>query len=245
MTNVFLLAPALAAIITTAAPQGQSTFSVEVARDCAAEDLWCEGAKRSTYYGGWVRRETAEAGEARVRIATEELVRAARDALCVGPAGEETCERTKAQKRFTVTGLVALEAAIATYESGWREDVAMGRGKSGKPSDDGGQGRGPGGERCYVQIHPSVLDDDRLLGTDREALYRCFRQGAEMLVQARHHCAWAAPKVDRTWATVSLYGTGNSCDSINNGKTRPRVELARKFYAQLQAAERAAKKAGE
>lgn len=254
MTN-FDLAVTLASMLTTTSPPGRTAFSVEVAPDCAPATEACEGAKRSSFYGAWVRRESEAAGSARLVIAAEELARAARDELCVGPAGEATCKRTSAQKRFTLLGLTALGAAIATYESGWREDVAVGRGRArdcpengpksipGKcgPSDDGGRGRGPGGERCYMQIHPSVRDDDRLLGTDREALYACFRQGLSMLVHARNYCARVAPEADQTWATVALYGSGADCYSTNHGKTRPRVELARKFYFQLRQAERKAR----
>ncbi len=227
----------LTALLSTA-PPGRTAFSVEVAMDCAADAVECEGARRSSFYGTWVRKESEATGAKRYELIADVLAATAGAVLCLDADGKPTCEQTKAQKRWTLLGLISVTAAIGTYESGWREDVAVGRGKSGKPADDGGQGRGPGGERCLLQIHPTVRDDDRLLGTDRESLARCFSQGMSMLVQARNYCAWAAPKVDQTWSTVSMYGTGNSCDSINGGKTRPRVELARKLYAQLRAAEK-------
>lgn len=223
----------LAALLASTAPPGQTGFSVELATDCASDATTCPGARRSSFYRGWVRKESATTAAKRYDLIADVLDDEARRALCIGADGKPTCEQSKAQKRWTVPGLIAISAAVAVQESGLREDVMVGRGRSGKPSDDGGQGRGPGNERCAMQIHPSVLDDDRLLGADRDALSRCFRQGMKMLIHARHYCSWAAPKVDRTWAVVSLYGTGVSCDSANNGKTRARVELARKMYERL------------
>lgn len=220
----------LTSLLVTTAPPGQTAYSVEVARDCAPDAATCEGARRSNFYGSWVRQESEATGRARYGLIAEVIDSEARLALCIDDDGKQRCNN-----KWTHAGLVSVTTAIGTYESGWREDVAVGRGRSGKPSDDGGEGRGPGGERCLMQIHPTVLDDDALLGLDALGLSRCFRQAMAMLIHARRYCSWKAPKVERTWAVVSLYGTGSSCDSANNGKTRLRVDLARKIYARLRA----------
>lgn len=227
----------VASLLTLTSPPGRTGFSVELASDCAPDATECEGARRSSFYGAWVRKESEATAAKRYELNAARLVATARRVLCLDEHGNPTCERTRAQKRWRgVEGLVALGAAVATFESGWREDVAVGRGKNGKPSDDGGQGRGPGGERCALQIHPTVLDDDRLLGSTPEALDRCFEQGLSMLVHARDYCARQAPKVEVFFATVSLYGTGRACNSPNAGKTALRANLARRMFAQLRKA---------
>ncbi len=225
----------LLSLLVSTAPPGNTAFSVEVASDCAPDAPECEGARRSSFYGAWVRKESEAAALKRYELNADAMFAAAERVLCVRPDGSVTCEQTKAQKRWTFAGLVSVAAGVAVYESGLREDVAVGRGRSGKPSDDGGQGRGPGNERCAMQIIPSVRDDDALLGNTPEALAACYEQGMRMLVQARNYCAWRAPKVEQTWATVSMYGTGTSCDSVNGGKTRLRVQLAKRLFVQLKA----------
>jgi len=94
-----------------------------------------------------------------------------------------------------------------------REDVEVGRGKAHHPDDIGGQGRGPGGEVCLMQVHPDIAwrfvpdltEDERktasktpqsreavartLLGKDRERLVTCFRTGLRMLAHAASACA--------------------------------------------------------
>lgn len=226
---------ALHALLIATAPPGKTAFSLEVAADCAADASSCEGAKRSDFYATWVRQESEATGSKRYAANVDAMLAAAERVLCLRPDGTVTCEQTKAQKRWTFIGLVATGAGVATYESGFREDVATGRGKNGKPSDDGGQGRGPGGERCALQIHPTVRNDDALLGNTPEALTACYEQGFRMLVQARNYCAWKAPKVDPLFATVSMYGTGASCNSGNHGKTALRVGLARRMIVRLRA----------
>jgi hypothetical protein len=164
---------------------------------------------------------------------------------------------TKAGKRvWSVTTLAAMGAAVALLESGYRNDVLTGRGAARKPSSDGGRGRGSGGEGCYVQIHPSSawrfadIDEDlrarakagdkaareavvqTLLGADEESLRRCWRTGLRMLIHARRVCSWKAPKTAYDFAAVSLFGTGNSCVSPNNGKTMLRVRLFRAMVAE-------------
>lgn len=219
---------ALHALLMATAPPGKTFFSVEKASDCSTDAAECEGARRSSFYGTWVRQESEATGAKRYELIGEALDAAVHNALCVRWDGSRGCN-----ENWSIVGMTGLVVAIGTYESGWREDVQVGRGKNGKPSDDGGQGRGPGGERCFMQIHPTVRDDDRLLGTGRDALERCFAQAISMLIHARRYCEWKAPKVDPLWATVSMYGTGSSCNSVNHGKTALRVNLARKMIAQL------------
>jgi hypothetical protein len=230
----------------------------------AQREVPCEGARWSDFYGTWVRKESAATAEKRYELAAKTLVAEARQLLCVAGDGTklEGCKPypgavTKAGKRvWSVTTLAMLMAAVATYESGWREDVFTGRGSARKPSNDGGRGRGGGGESCAAQIHPSSAwrfadadeklraraeagDSDAreavaqtLLGADEESLRRCWRTGLRMLIHARRVCSWKAPKTAYDFATVSLFGTGNSCVSPNNGKTMLRVRLFRAMVAE-------------
>lgn len=243
------LGPILALVVAETVFPGRTGFSVEVATDCAPSAETCEGAKRSSFYGAWVRQESAATAAKRHALAMEVLDETAREVLCLDAEGNRTCKPSKAQLRWKLDELDAYGAAVAIQESGLREDVMVGRGFARKcpkggpasipgkcgPSDDGGMGRGPGGERCFMQIHPSVLNDDRLLGADREALRACFKQGLTMLVHARNYCAWEAPLLPWDYATVSLYGTGYSCRQSNLGKTEKRVELGRRLLRQMRA----------
>jgi hypothetical protein len=141
-------------------------------------------------------------------------------------------------------------------ESGLREDVMVGRGWAKKPSNDGGRGRGPSGEVCLVQAHPSELwrwtktvnqqaAHDKalreviaqsLLGADN--LQDCIGVGLRMMMHSKKYCTWQTnfypdlrgAKIDWDFAMFSLYGTGNSCVDHNNGKTMARVQLFRKIY---------------
>jgi len=128
------------------------------------------------------------------------------------------------------------------------------------PSADGGMGRGPGGEACVMQILPSSValftDGDprliarakagnaaareallqTLLGDDPENLARCWRTGLRMLLHAKSYCDWwqsrsKLAKVDPYFAAYSIYGTGTSCISANQGKTTYRYELFVKLRA--------------
>jgi hypothetical protein len=115
---------------------------------------------------------------------------------------------------WNVKRAVASEAGVAIPESGLREDVEQGRGRAKHPDDVGGEGRGPAGEVCLMQIHPAVVwrfipgltEEERgaaaatkdmretlartLLGIDHDALVRCFRTGLRMLIRAKAHCDW-------------------------------------------------------
>lgn len=220
----------LFAMLATQCPPGKSPFSVEPVTECAGAES-CEGAKWSSFYGTWVRQESPEAARARYQVVADSLAVETTSALCRDATGAkvENCTPLRGANRWGWWELVLTTAAIAIQESGLREDVQVGRGWAKKPSDDGGRGRGPGWERCFLQIHPTVRNDDALLGTGPDAVRACFRQGISMLVHARWWCAWAKPKVDPLWASVSLYGSGVSCTTDNSGKTPKRVNLARRL----------------
>ena len=225
----------LAAALAMTVQPGGSSFSVEVATECAGQSA-CEGARWSDFYNAWVRRESEAAARSRFAEIATAIDRNARKVLCLDDTGKPTCEQSKAQKRWQLDELVALASGVAIAESGLREDVQVGRGASKKPSADGGRGRGPGMEACLMQIHPTVTSSAPLLGRDTEALDRCFSQGIGMLVHARQWCAGNAPHTDWMFATVSLYGTGKSCSSPNQGKTHVRVRYARQILAGMRKA---------
>jgi hypothetical protein len=229
----------LFALLVTQAPPGKSIFSVETVPECAGKDA-CEGAKWSSFYGTWVRQESAETATKRYAVIAEAITLETTAALCHEASGStvEGCTPQQGAKLWSWWGLVLTTAAVAIQESGLREDVQVGRGHAKKPSDDGGRGRGPGGERGLTQIHPTVRNDDALLGTSLEATRAQFRQAISMLVHARRYCAWKSPKTEGVWASVALYGTGVSCTAPNFGKTAKRVDLARKLMGQKQAAQR-------
>lgn len=226
----------LMALLVTQAPPGRTSFSVEPVAECAGKTA-CEGAKWSSFYQTWVRQESAETATKRYDVIVEALTTETTEALCRDATGAkvEGCTPLQGANLWSWWGLVLTTAAVAIQESGLREDVQVGRGSAKKASDDGGKGRGPGGERGLTQIHPTVRNDDALLGTSLEATREQFRQGIKMLVHARRYCAWKSPKTEAIWATVSLYGTGSSCTAPNFGKTAKRVDLARKMMGMKQA----------
>jgi hypothetical protein len=266
-----------------ARPPGDTYFSVVPVPQCDGAEV-CEGAKRSTFYDSWVRQETYEEGKVRyVTLATAEE-RAIEQVLCVRLDGTqidgcrpEPVALDKKSKKLLFGPRVAVAAltGLSIPESGLREDVQVGRGFAKKcpkggppaipgvcgPSDDGGQGRGPGGEACVAQIHPTIgwrfADGDpgvlarakagdktareavmqSLVGLDAASIERCWRTSLRMLLHSKAHCDWALAKskvqADWDFAMFSMYGTGNSCTSSNHGKTLLRTELFRKFRARL------------
>lgn len=254
----------LLSLLTSHTSPGRSIWSVEPA-DCAPALEVCEGARRSSFYAGaWVRQESEARALDRYREALEALDRATSRLLCEDDAGKiADCKplirsTDKSGRRvWTRLGLETLAVAVAVQESGFREDVEVGRGRAKAPSDDGGRGRGPGGEVCLIQAHPAQLwrhleeselraraaNDPAarealaltLLGSDPAALERCWTVGLLMLDHSRRYCAWSAPRVDWDWSTVSYYGTGSSCDAVNLGKTLARVHLFRKLYGEAKA----------
>lgn len=262
-----MIPESLLAILLKHGSPGQTSFSVEPAADCApVREVPCEGARWSDFYGTWVRNESRETAAKRYELASQTLVATARELLCIAGDGTklEGCVPYPGvvagkRRRWDVTSLSALGAAVAQLESGYREDVMVGRGWAKKPSQDGGRGRGPSGEACYMQIHPAIAwrfaDADleltarakagdreareavaqTLLGGDEGSLTRCWRAGLRMLIHSRAYCAWAAPKTDWDFATVSMFGTGTSCSSGNSGKTMARVRTFRGMVAEARA----------
>jgi hypothetical protein len=91
--------------------------------------------------------------------------------------------------------------------------------------------RGLAGEVCLVQIHPSVIHLtgytlEELVGVDRDSTERCYRAGAALLARARRAC----PPDETGWfgPTVSIYGSGSSCDFTDEGWVKARVATYRK-----------------
>ena len=261
----------LFALLVQHAPPGQTAFSVEVANECVKQET-CEGARWSDFYSTWTRKESAEHGAKRYETIATTLVDTARELLCRAPddsplpdcvAAKGVFDPQTKRARWDVTTLSVAGAAVAMLESGYREDVQVGRGSARKPSQDGGRGRGPGGEGCLIQAHPQsawrfsdapaelkqkaekgdkearTLIVESLLGIDPESLKRCWRTGLRMLIHSRAYCAWASPKTDWDFATYSMYGTGTSCTSPNDGKTTMRTRLFRTILTE--AKERAPK----
>jgi hypothetical protein len=225
------LAAAILVAMEKAAPCGRSNWSVEPvpAAECAATSASCPHAKRSSFYGGWVRKEGVAACTARRAQIASRLAH-------VLDASERPVEEA------------AEIVGIAINESGLREDVQMGRGRSEriKPTDPqyddaGGQGRGPANEACLMQVIPSMAKAyggaEALLGASDEALDRCFRAGLSQLRWARAMCSTKArtrvlptgarEDVGVLFATISRYGTGTSCLSDNMGKTSRRVKTVK------------------
>jgi hypothetical protein len=227
--------------ILKVAPPGYTKFSVtpiECHGDACSDYQW------STFYGAYVTKESKEDGKERYSVITEEIVTLAQNKLCIDDnlSTVKDCKRSPLFKGFTFIELVSLESAAAIAESGLREDVEVGRGRSGrtKPTDPladdaGGEGIGPGGEVCLVQVHPAVLvkfkiDPQTFLGANSEALENCFGFGMDMFGRARNMCAYQAtktPDLEHDWVfeTFSAYGTGSTCASANNGKTAYRRSL--------------------
>lgn len=247
-------------ILLEQVPPGKTAFSVERAVECADMPT-CDGAKWSSFYGTWVRQEGVAAATARYRAIASSLQTEAEQLTCMTVAGVviDRCVPAKGvlarrgQRLFGPRRLMAAATAAAIPESGLREDVQMGRGAAKKPSDDGGRGRGPSLEVCFMQLHPREawrhMDVDpeltpraqagdrvaqnelaeRLLGDSPEAMRHCFRAGMHALLISRDHCSWAAPTEQWDYAMYSMYGTGVSCISGNNGKTMTRTRLFRKL----------------
>jgi len=244
----------LLALMLVQVPPGKTQFSVE-----RSEEV--DGAVWSDFYGAWVVKETPESAERRYQTIADALRAEAEAMLCRTLDGEPIagCEPAPEaldsgrRPRWMPLDLSLLTLAVAIQESGLREDVQVGRGSARKPSKDGGRGRGPGGEACLLQIHPTISwrvadvteelrkaaeKGDRaaresiqasLVGLDAEALRHCVRAGMRALIRARAHCAWAKPKQPWDIAAVSIYATGTSCNPDHAGKVMKRVLLYRKL----------------
>ena len=230
------LADAILAVMLKAVPPGRGGFtltrqaySVELVPTdlCAPEAAECAGARHSKFYGTWVRQESAETGRARYQKMAGRL------ALLLAESSSPALEAGR------VIG-------VSVNESGLREDVEFGRGRSGrvKPTqaqydDAGGEGRGPGNEACVMQILPSMAQKfggpEALLGDSDGAIDRCFSAGLEQLRHGEQMCRSVAKRQVRlpdgshvtkslTYAMVSYFGTGSSCTSSNLGKSEARVQ---------------------
>lgn len=197
-------------------PPGQSMYSVEPAlchgmktrKPREAQNALVRGETvASTFYGGCVKKETVETGRARYRVMARAMSRAL--SKYTGDAR---------RRRF------AFLAGIGVNESGFREDVMVGRGRHGRPSDDGGEGRGPSNEACVMQIHPKMGGGDHLLGTDEESLVRCFEKALTMIEDSIRWCG--ASSFERV---VSYYATGQYCN-LQSDKVRIRARTAERVY---------------
>lgn len=241
--------------ILTVAPPGHTNFSV-VPVECGDA---CSEYKWSTFYNSYVKKETYEEGKSRYEVIMGMIVKTAQKKLCLDDSLNtiSDCTKSKGFKGWRFVDLVSVVSASMIAESGLREDVEVGRGRSGhtKPKDPladdaGGQGKGPGGEVCLVQIHPLVLtkfklDPQSFLGTSEQSLETCFSFGMDLFARSRNMCAWQAsktPDIDHDWVfeTFSLYGTGSTCASANNGKTTFRrglfTKISSDFGARVQKA---------
>lgn len=246
---------ALLALLLANVPPGQTFYSVEPAPISMshADAMW------SSHYQTWVVQESAETGTRRYEQFVGALVDEARALLCADEEPDCAPYRGEASWKnaqpWTVEELVLLTTTTAIFESGLREDVQVGRGRSGEPSDDRGEGRGPSNEACFLQVHPVIgwrfadaspelrkaaeqgdpeareVIASSLLGTGRKAVASCLRTGMRMLIHARAHCAWAAPTTPWAYATISMYGTGNTCLGVKGTADRAQVyqRLVRRF----------------
>lgn len=244
----------LLALMLQQVPPGKTQFSVEPAPQS-------ESATWSDFYDTWVVQETPQHAEHRYASIAKTFSAAAEQLLCTKFDGTkvENCVPhpdavdDKNRPLWSTMDLSLMTLAVAIQESGLREDVQVGRGSARKPSKDGGRGRGPGGEACLIQLHPTVswrfaaIDDElktraekgdrdareaiqqALVGLDAEALEQCVGSGMRALLRARAHCAWAKPKQPWDWATVSMYATGIGCNPDPGGKVARRVLLYRKL----------------
>jgi len=249
----------LLSVLVTQVPPGTSHYSVHSA-DCASTEPICPGAKWSTFYQTWVRKETKEEAIERYRDLSNKTIAVAESITCkdIDEKPITDCTPVRGAEAWRTLSLVAITASVVIAESGIREDVLMGRGRSGKPSDDGGEGRGPGNEACYMQIHPSThADPTSLLGP--AGLEQCLREGMRRLVHSHWYCQWhpgsKASLEPWDFKVFSLYGTGNSCISSNSvklkradgtdywfSKTQYRVNLYRAIRPTLSGQLRAARK---
>lgn len=236
--------------LLTVAPPGHTHFSV-VPVECPASSVVVKQTKKgevkecsgysdyawSSFYNSFVRKETEEEGMARYEMIANVQVELAQKTLCLDEDLNKVqdCNRDPLFKGWKFLDFVSIGGAAMIAESGIREDVEVGRGRSGKPSDDGGQGIGPGGEVCLVQLHPTVLakfkvDPQSFLGANEEALNACFSFGMGLFARSRNMCSWRAaktPDIEHDWVfeMFSAYGTGITCESANNGKTAYRRSL--------------------
>jgi len=147
----------LLALMLQQVPPGRTQFSVEPAAQS-------ESATWSEFYDTWVVQETPEHATRRYTTIANTFGAAAEKLLCTELDGTKVQNCVphpdaiddKNRPLWSTIDLSLMTLAVAIQESGLREDVQVGRGSARKPSKDGGRGRGPGGEACLIQLHPTV-----------------------------------------------------------------------------------------
>lgn len=194
----------------------------ELSPVCDDPTMLCRAPRWSGTHGAWIRSESEVTARRRYELAAGVLDETARFMLCLDVDGEaiEGCTPLRWAYRWkrkrntgTLTELIGSAVGSAVPESGFREDVQTGRGKAGRPVDEG-EGRGRGGESCFAQIIPSMAwrfadwltDEERdaarndkaarervalsLVGPidDPEPLRRCFYIQLRMLAHSRQVC---------------------------------------------------------
>src|SRR5690606_15827602 len=258
-----MLKEALLSILLHSVPPGVSYYSLEVATECAPTAASCEGAKWSSFYGTWVRKESESTARDRYERIAGAVVDAAEELTCINSnlscTPPEGVFYKDGRRRWTPLLLSSALAAAVVYESGLREDVMVGRGSSRRASDDGGKGRGWANEGCLVQIHPAVVASfadapdwlrkrakrgseqareqimKTLLGGDYASLKRCFRAGMRMLIRADLVCRRRHAENPWDYAMYSMYSTGHSCASRIGGQSELRSSLFRRIVSMVRA----------
>jgi len=194
-------------------------------RDPNRHGVLCGPPFWSDWYEGWVRYERSSTAAERYIVLAQSMSRVAHELLCVegdGVTVAEECtpipwgyDRRAKRNRGTPRSLSISALAASLQESGFREDVRMGRGmaRAGRSVDGGtGQGRGPGGEIGEMQVMPKMacrfgawlssnerkrcLDEPayreqvamEMLGSSRGAVERALSVGMRMLAHSREHC---------------------------------------------------------
>lgn len=194
----------------------------EIVPVCDDPTMLCRAPRWSDTHGTWVRSETYATGHKRYVLASDALFEEASGLLCLDEFGDKVDDcvpmrwgyNYKRKKNLgSLAELIGSALGSSIPESGFREDVQTGRGKNGKPVDEG-EGRGKGGEVCFAQIIPGMVwrfadwitEEEReeahnskqkreeialqLVGAidDPEPLHRCFRVQLQMLAHSRGYC---------------------------------------------------------
>jgi hypothetical protein len=200
----------------------------EIAPVCDEPTMLCRAPRWSDTHNAWVRSESYATAYERYELSTSILFEQASALLCLDEYGDKIEDCTPIRWGYswkrkrnlgTLPELIGSATGSAIPESGFREDVQTGRGKSGKPVDEG-EGRGKGGEVCFGQIIPGmawvfadwITEEEReearkskakreeialqLVGAidDPEPLRRCFRVQLQMLAHSRQFCDMQAAR---------------------------------------------------
>lgn len=191
-------------------------------------DFRCRAPRWSPARGAWVRVETREAAERRLRPMAETLAETATYLTdCRAPDGSvsEECVPAGWPRGPGQARLLAYAAAtVVMWESGLREDI-----QGGYPP----AGRGPDGEGCVMQVMPAQVAGfapwiekipstragqeeavQSLIGFDHDSMQRCFSVGMRILSRARSSCRGSG--LEWSYAMYSRYGTGGSCSSYGS-----------------------------